>query len=329
VRIGVVSLYIKLTQSWRKLADVTALEWMRKWCGESAVKTVWGPLLFGKFATHAPTISMAWLWARLNIRTNSKQKGESKELLGYVRGGFHLIVEALEREILKHGGEVITGTRAMGLEKTPRGYACMVGEERVECERVVFTGSNQSYLRATQGLPLPAEYREQVAQVDYLGAVCLIFRTPQKLGDYYWTNVNEDGAPFLVFIRHTKLVEAERYGGDEVYYIGAYCDLEQGLFLQPKEEIRAEWFRYLQQLYPEFQPELVEEESVFKFRDAQHVVRCGYEESIVEYASPLEGLYLANFTQIYPEDRGTNFAVAEGEKVAERVLSGEFKESGH
>jgi len=33
-------------------------------------------------------------------------------------------------------------------------------------------------------------------------------------------------------------------------------------------------------------------------------------------------VYLANFSQIFPEDRGTNFAVREGNKVAELVGRG-------
>jgi hypothetical protein len=36
--------------------------------------------------------------------------------------------------------------------------------------------------------------------------------------------------------------------------------------------------------------------------------------------TPVERLYLANTTQVYPEDRGTNYAVRLGDQVAQAVL---------
>lgn len=322
IRIGLVSLYIKFTKKWQPLAGKSALEWMTKYCGKSATETVWGPLLRGKFDKYASQISMAWLWARLNIRTNSKERGEQEELLGYINGGFAVLVEALKQKIIAGGGEVLVNTRASDLSQTTeRQYSVSLNNEARAFGKVVFTGSSRSFLRATQSLALPAEYVEKVGSVDYLGAMCLIFSSKQKLGDYYWTNVNEDDAPFLVFIRHTKLIDSARYNGEEVYYIGAYCDQTQGLFCEEEAAIEAKWFSYITKMFPAFDFENVSSKSLFKFKDAQHVVKPEYEKSIVDYESPLAGLYLANFTQIYPEDRGTNFSVEEGNKVSARLLS--------
>ena len=39
-------------------------------------------------------------------------------------------------------------------------------------------------------------------------------------------------------------------------------------------------------------------------------------------ATPVPGLLRANTTQVYPEDRGTNYAVRLGEEAAREVLAG-------
>jgi len=57
----------------------------------------------------------------------------------------------------------------------------------------------------------------------------------------------------------------------------------------------------------------------FRFKAAQHIVDTDYEKKIPGCRTPLPGVFLANFSQVFPEDRGTNFAVREGEKVAEMV----------
>lgn len=194
-----------------------------------------------------------------------------------------------------------------------------VGEQVLKYDAVLFTGSNRAFERI---LPKEAKldsFRSDLAKINYLGAVCHVFTSSQSLADHYWININEDGAPFLVFIQHTNLIPASSYGGKHVYYIGAYLPQDKGKFLMPEAELIQEWHQYLKVIYPAFDPALIEESHLFRFRDAQHIVDCGYESKIIPYETPLPGVFLANFTQIFPEDRGTNFAVVEGHKIGRRI----------
>ena len=102
------------------------------------------------------------------------------------------------------------------------------------------------------------------------------------------------------------------YQGRHVYYIGAYQPQDSALFGMDDEALAAKWFDYLRRIYPQFDPAKVTERHVFKFKTAQHVVDARYEGKIPHYRTPVPGLFLANFSQIFPEDRGTNFAVREG-----------------
>ena len=321
IRLGLAALYIKYSKNWKKFADRTAMQWMQNICGASAMNAVWRPLLRGKFAHHADDISMAWLWARLHVRSNSREPSGSGECLGYIRGGFIQLVNALNTKLVEQGVKIRLSEQIKKVSPIADGSIMIETEvDSLRYDQVLFTGSNLSFEKLLTNTPSMSSYRKSLSAIDYLGAMCLVFTTDQKLGDHYWVNINEEEAPFLVFIRHTKLIEPERYGGKEVYYIGAYCDQDRGIFNHEDTEITKQWFDYLKILYPEFDKDSIEGEYLFKFKNAQHVVKRGYEDKILNYKTPVDGLFLANFTQIYPEDRGTNFAVREGKKVSELML---------
>ena len=45
----------------------------------------------------------------------------------------------------------------------------------------------------------------------------------------------------------------------------------------------------------------------------------GHSENIPSLRTPLPGLYFASMSQVYPWDRGTNYAVEMGREVAQMV----------
>lgn len=136
---------------------------------------------------------------------------------------------------------------------------------------------------------------------------------------FYWVNVNDENVPFLVFIQHTNLIPASHYNGKHVYYIAGYYPHEAEVFTMDESSLTSNWFGHLKTLFPTFDPMQTIERHLFRFKDAQHIADVGYEERIPEYQTPLPGVFLANFSQIFPEDRGTNFAVNEGNAISARI----------
>lgn len=315
LRTGATAFYLKHRKDWRGLLEHSAHEWMARACGPSAMDTIWTPLLKGKFGDKYPVVSMAWLWSRLHMRTNSRTSEGEK--LGYFRGGFNVVVAALESELRRRDVQIQTG--ALVEKFSPDGHVAVVNGQNVPFDACVFTGSSG----VLAGL-LPAggafdDYARKLRSIGYLGAVCLIFTSDQDLGDIYWTNVNESGAPFLVFIQHTKFISPDLYHGKHVYYIGAYLPPDGKIYSLPDDELTKLWFGYLPKMFPQFDEKRVAEKFIFRFRAAQHIVDTQYVDKIPDYRTPLPGVYLSNFSQIFPEDRGTNFAVVEGEKIAALV----------
>ena len=232
-----------------------------------------------------------------------------------------MVTRKLEDELARLGVEICKGATVEEIDAAAPRPVVRVNGVRREFDCCIFTGPttvlDQLIPRASAAAD---DYRRQLQSVDYLGAVCLVFASEQDLGDFYWLNVNEPGAPFLVLVNHTKMVSREFYNGRHVYYIGAYQAHDSKLFLMPQDELVALWLGYLRTIHPQFDAAKIAEQHLFKLKYAQHVVDTAYQAKIPACRTPWPGVYLANFAQIYPEDRGTNFAVREGDKVAALIL---------
>ena len=281
--------------------------------------SIWTPLLKGKFDRHYKNVSMAWLWARIHTRANSRA-GAGGEKLGYFRGGFNVVTTALEQELRRRGVSLRTGAAVTSIAAN---HMAVINGEPVPFDECLFTGPSPALARLLPAEPAYNEYASQLRSIEYLGAICLVFTSDQDLGQYYWVNVNEPDAPFLVFINHTRLVGREAYGGKHVYYIGAYLPPDGETFALPDADLSARWLKYVKRMYPEFDAGRLAEKHIFRFRAAQHIVDTHYAEKIPEYRTPLPGVWLANFSQIFPEDRGTNFAVREGDRIARMIAGAE------
>jgi protoporphyrinogen oxidase len=95
-------------------------------------------------------------------------------------------------------------------------------------------------------------------------------------------------------------------------------------FTMTQDQILEEWLPYLSRINPDFNPSWVRESWVFRERAAQPIIPLRYSERIPEFRTPLPNLYLANTTQIYPEDRGTNYSVRLGNDIA-RLIHDDLK----
>lgn len=279
-RLGLVYLWLKFDGAWKKYENITAAEWMEKWAGKRAYEVIWKPLLKGKFHEYYQKVSMAWLWARIHTRGGStNEKGE--EVLGYLDGGFGQIAERLVKEIKKGGGSVEMGRP----QESPLHFDVVIDTRPIR-------------------------------NIDYIGAVDLVFSSNQSLSEYYWHNINDLKSPFLVMVQHNNLLKNGGYNGKNIYYLGTYVPQDHEYFKISDEKIEKEWFDYLKKIKPEFDEKQVLEKKIFKFKNAQHIVSRKYK---VPSYKVKENYYRLNFAQIYPEDRGINFAVKEAKKLVEMI----------
>lgn len=294
LRLGLIKIYLEKENNWQKFENVLAFEWMQKWCGKRAYRVVWEPLLKGKFSDRYKDISMAWMWARIHTRGNSSEKGS--EYLGYMDGGFQLIIDELEKRIKKLGGKIEMNTNL---------------PSDLKSETSLEEGRLKNFDRVISTAPLK--------NIDYLGAITIIFSSTQNLSKFYWHNINDTKSPFLALIQHSNLIGTENYGGKNIYYMGTYLPQNHKYFTCKDSLIEKDFFDYLKKIFPEFNEKEIEEKFVFRFKYAQHIVVTNYKKQITRNKDGGKIIH-ANFAQIYPEDRGINYAVREGEKAAALIL---------
>lgn len=318
IKTGLTLLYLQKEKRWQKFENVSAYKWISR-TGKSSLKVIWEPLLKGKFSNFYQDVSMAWLWARLHIRANSRKAGDAKEKLGYFKGGFQVFTNRLVEKLSK-----------VDIKLSTKIERIVHYDEKIEIE---YNGSKQIFDKVIATVPsnvfahmiknnksIKPEYIDQLMSINYLGAIVSVFSSTQDIGEYYWNNINDLNKPFLVFINHTKLIDKTNYNNKYIYYIGTYLPNDHKYFEMDQSQIEKEWFDALKEIFKDFDTSQINEKHMFKFKNAQHVVDSNYKSKIPEYQTPLKNVYLSNFSQIYPEDRGTNFAIREGKKIAKLVM---------
>lgn len=321
IRLGCAILYLQKTNRWEMLERIPAHIWLKRWCGRRAYGVVWEPLLRGKFHNHFESVSMAWFWARVHVRANSKAPGERQEHLGYFHGGFHVLVQALVSALRDRGVAIHVSTGVERIRSSANSVQLTVNGTTAPYDRAICTVPSPVFAKMIQGDPhASSAYIQQLRSIQYLGAACLIFTTPQSLSPFYWNNINDPASPFLVFVQHTNLVPRSWYLDEHVYYAGTYVPNDHAFQTGTEQDVKDQFFQHLPRLFPHFDRRVVTQEFLWRFKNAQHVVDGNYRQKIPSPQTPLHGVYLANFSQIFPEDRGTNYAVREGRKIAHMVL---------
>jgi protoporphyrinogen oxidase len=319
LRFGIVTVWLGRVTDWRKYEQVTAYEWVLKHYGPNVTKVIWEPLLRSKFGEDYDRVAMAWLWARIHTRASSREKGGTSEKLGYYKGGFDVLCRRLADAVRERGGRILLSTpvdrllvekgRFRGLEAKGR---------REDYDRLVFTAATPVFLKACPGLP--RDYVERLTSLKFMAAQCLVLVMDRKFTEnIYWLNITDPGIPFLAVVEHTNYVPAEWYGGKRLLYIGNYLPKEHRLFQLDKEALLREFLPHLKKINPDFDLSWVGESILSRDVYAQPVVPLRYSALKPDYETPVAGVYLANMSLVYPEDRGTNYAVQVGDRVAKVV----------
>lgn len=323
LRLGLVTLHLQRRKHWADLEKIPATRWAKKFAGKAAYEAVLEPMLRGKFGSYFEDINMAWLWNKFALRVSSRGSKIGKERLGYPSGSFATVIEATAKRICEAGGEVHASASVDGLliqNGQAKGLTVSLENgKRHDRNFDSIIATVPSFIFAKLLPSQPPHYLEQLQRVNYLAAVLITLVLDRPLTQFYWLNIADREIPFLGVIEHTNLVGPENYGGRHIIYISNYLDKEDPMFGHTKEELLAEYIPYLKRINPAFKPSWIQESYQHREAAAQPVVTTNYSERIPAHKTPIEGLYLANTTQIYPEDRGTNYSIRLGRTVARIV----------
>jgi protoporphyrinogen oxidase len=309
LRFGLVGAYLRLTRNWRKLEKYTAQEWLTRWMGPRAYQVLWEPMLQGKFGEeYASQVNMAWFWARISKRTPH---------LGTFKGGFQAFCDRFADILREMGVDLRLNSPIV---ECGAGRIVTVLDEHINCDAVLCTGSPKLM---TQLCPeLPPEYMGRLKNLRSLGAVVLVLALRHALTEkIYWYNLpKREGFPFLAMVEHTNYVSPEHYGGDHILYCGDYLPPDHEYFQLDQAQLLERFTPALKRFNPDFDPSWVRASWVVKEPYAQPVPFVNHSANIPPVRTPVSGLYWASMSQVYPWDRGTNYAVEIGRQAAGLIM---------
>ena len=325
MRLGLTTLYLQRQKDFRKYEGITADEWLRRHSGKRGYEVFWGPMLRGKFGDdYYKDVGMAWMWGKVQTRVKSRGKGMVKEKLGYPIGSFGEVFDVLADKVREQGGAVHLSAAVERVDardgKSVRMRVALDGgsarDERFDA--VIATTPSYLFPRLVDGLP--ADYLRRLTDVNYMAAVLVILVLDRPLTNVYWLNVADRSIPFVAAIEHTNLIGPEHYGGKHIVYLSNYLSTDHPMFRMGHDEILREYLPHLRKINPDFNPSWIETSYHHRVGAAQPIIGTNYSERIPAHRTPFRGLYLANTTQVYPEDRGTNYSVRMGREVARMVM---------
>lgn len=326
IRTGLMALIARRVNDWKPLENISAEDWLVKIGGRKAYDAIWKPLMQGKFGVEAPNVSAVWMWNKLKLRGSSRNK-KGGESLVYFGGGFGALTDGIRKSLESLGVTIHLNT---GVKKiiTENGRAAGVETDRGthRANAVLCTVPLPQFLQMTPDLP--SDYSSKCKEIRFLGNSCLVLRLSRSLSSTYWLNIADPSFPFVGIIEHTNLDSRENYGGDHIVYLSKYLPTTEKLFSFTTDEMLDYCVPFIQRIFPEFDRSWILSHHVWKAQFSQPVITKNYSNLIPSLKTPIDGLWLCTMAQIYPEDRGTNYAVRYGRRVAKEMLESFHNSAG-
>jgi protoporphyrinogen oxidase len=298
-------------KNWLPLDDVEASDWIRKWIGEEAYNILWKRLFALKFFNYKDDLSAAWIWSRIK-RVGSSRKSMLQEELGYLEGGSETLLHALEQKIIALGGKIHLSTK---VEK--------VNIQNNQVQSITLAGHEEKFDRIFSTVPLPyvsrmvpdlpADYRARYESIQNMGVVCVIFRLRKGVSRNFWLNVSDESMEIPGIIEFSNLRPLQ----ESVVYVPYYMPRDYPKFANDNDFFIAEAKQYIKQLNPEITEEDFIAVHASRYGYAQPVCQPGFSKVLPPITTAINGLYIADTSYYYPEDRSISESVNVGKKMAE------------
>ena len=285
----------------------TLADFMRKTVGEKAYETLFGELMKKKYGKYAENILASFIWTRINKRSKS---------LGYPKGGFQSLIDTLVRSLVDSHVTLLSRITVTSVTKVGEMFEIThdKSETSIFATKLISTLPTPTMVQVC-GTLFSQQEKERFSGLKYLSAMTLILETDRPiLKNTYWLSLCVPDIPGLVLIQHTNYISRTHYGGKHLMYIGNY--------LEPTDTLLSMNTAELVDLYTPHLKEIARADFVitnafsFKAHFAQPIFDKEFISSIPTFETSSKNFFVANLDMTYPYDRGTNYAVSLGNKVA-------------
>ena len=295
---------------WRPLDTVEASGWIRRWVGDEAWEVLWRRLFDYKFYEHADNLSAAWIWSRIR-RIGRSRYDLFREKLGYLNGGSSTLLEAMKADIEQNGGEIRLRAPVQRVDIAQGRVTGIQTQAGVEAfDKVISTVPLPFVPRIMPDLPV--ELVQQFSALKNIAVVCVIVKLRQRLTENFWLNVNDPEMDIPGLVEYSNLRPLDH----AIVYVPFYMPGEHPKYAEADEVFINKVRRYLQTINPALQDDDFIDIRASRYRHAQPICEPGYLNRLPPIELPVRGLWVADTSYYYPEDRGISESIAFGRTMA-------------
>lgn len=317
IRYGLHALCAIRRRSWQDLDNKNAATWIKRWVGDEAWQAVWRPLFEFKFYRFADNLSAAWIWSRIH-RVGRSRYNLMREKLGYLDGGSETLLQAMAGAIREGGGEIrlscpvqkvlVERGKSIGVQ-----LAGSVGEEKFD--RVISTIPLPFVPQLIPDLPAPAlaKYRA----LENIAVVCVIVKLRSALTDKFWLNINDPDMDIPGLVEYSNLRPLKH----AIVYVPFYVPAEHPTFADSDAAFENKVRRYIKKIKPTLTDDDIIDVLVSRYRYAQPICPPGFLSQLPPCKTDIEGLWVADTSYYYPNDRGISESIDFGRKLAKEAIT--------
>jgi len=295
---------------WEPLDHVEATGWIKRWVGKEAYEVLWRRLFDYKFYDYTDNLSAAWIWSRIR-RIGRSRYSLFREKLGYLEGGSETLLQAMRADIEAHGGEIRLKS-PISKVVIEDGKVCGVNvAEQFEAFDKVISTIPLPYIPRLMP-DLPTEILEHFRSINNIAVVCVIVKLRKALSEYFWLNTNDPAMDIPGLVEYSNLRPLD----DHIVYVPFYMPGEHPKFAEPDQAFLDKVRRYLKKINPELCDDDFIDLHASRYRYAQPICEPGYLDKLPPVALPVIGLWVADTSYYYPEDRGISESIEFGRKIA-------------
>ena len=316
IRYGLLAFTSTKRNNWQGLDGVNAVAWLKGWLGDTAYRVLWQPLFELKFYHFTDNLSAAWIWTRIR-RVGNSRHSLMKEKLGYMAGGSEVIMTALRDDIIARGGKVHLLARVDEVvvdDGQVKGV--IVKSEKRAFDTVISTVPTPYVPRMIP--QLPAGIRQQLESINNIAVVCVIVKLRKSVTDKFWLNIADPNMDIPGLVEYTRLNPT--LGDEHIVYVPYYVPSEHRLYSDPDEVFFDKIRRYLKTINPELDDADFIALHASRYRHAQPICEPNFRDKLPPIDLPIQGLYAADTSYYYPEDRSISESVELGQQMARMVL---------
>lgn len=295
---------------WHPLNNVEASGWIKRWVGDEAWDILWRRLFDYKFYNYAQGLSAAWIWSRIR-RIGRSRYSLFREKLGYLEGGSSTLLSALKASIEARGGEIrLKSAVEKVVIRDDKVLGVQVSGQLLPFDKVIST-IPLPYVPSLMP-DLPADVLAKFRAIKNIAVVCVIAKLKKAVTENFWLNTNDQDMDIPGLVEYTNL----RPLGPHVVYVPFYVPGEHPIYAESDEVFLNKVRRYLKKINTALADDDFVDMRASRYRYAQPICCPGYLEKLPPVALPVQGLWVADTSYYYPEDRGISESIGFGRQMA-------------